>query len=60
MLIKTDRKTPYFYINDIVDAFENGRLKDLYDNAKKMIEIRDLENMWYDEFDKSEIEINIY
>lgn len=44
--------------DEVVVAFEQGKLKQLYDRAKKMVAIRELENMWYDEYDKSETEIN--
>ena len=43
--------------DEIIVAFNEGRLKQLYERAKRLIKIRELENMWYDEFDRSQEEI---
>jgi hypothetical protein len=42
----------------IVNAFKEGKLPKLYKDAARMVAIRELEEMWYEQYDKSNEEIN--
>ena len=43
--------------NEVVTAFDTGQISKLYHRARQLKEVVELENMWYEEFDRSEEEI---
>ena len=42
---------------EVIKAIHEGTIKSLYDRAQHLVEVRNLENMWYEEFDRSSEEI---
>lgn len=42
---------------EVVKAFQDGQLKSLLNKAKHLCAVKELENMWYTEYDKSSEDI---